>query len=89
MNMHDALQDRIHHKIRETIQNGQDLRKLANVMYEDPPESFIVGMAVGRLYNSFYYQSRRIQKRDPTPGELDEFLSMVDTFKDDIVDACR
>ena len=89
IDMHDALKDRIHHKVRETIQNGRDLRKLANVIYQDPPESFIVGMAMGRLYNSFYYQSRRIQKRDPTPDELDEFLSMVDTFKDDIVDACR
>lgn len=87
--MHDALKDRIHHKISETIQNGRDLRKLAHVLYPDPPESFIMGMAMGRLYNSFYYQSRRIQKRDPTPDELDEFLSIVGAFKDDIVDACR
>ena len=87
--MHDVLKDRIHHKIRETIQGGQDLKRLANTIYEDPPESFIVGMAMGRLYNSFYYQSRRIQKRDPTPKEFDEFLSIVNVFKDDIIDACR
>ena len=87
--MLDALEAKIHQKIRETIQNGRDLKKLANTIYQDPPESFIVGMAMGRLYNSFYYQSRRIQKRDPTPKEFDEFLHMIKSFKDDIVDACR
>lgn len=87
--MLNALKDKIEYKIRETIQSGQDLKKLAHTLYKDPPESFIMGMAMGRLYNSFYYQSRRIQKRDPTAEELDEFLNIVYAFTDDIVDACR
>jgi hypothetical protein len=32
---------------------------------------------IGRLYNSFYYQSRRILKRDPTEQEFSDFIELV------------
>ena len=34
-------------------------------------------MIFGRLYNSFYYQYRRIVKRDPTEEEFSEFIQIL------------
>ena len=41
------------------------------------PNSFSSGMMIGRLFNSFYYQHRRILKRSPTDIEFDEFLEFL------------
>lgn len=35
------------------------------------------GIAAGRLYNAFYYQTRRQLRRDPTPKEFEEFVDLV------------
>ncbi len=35
------------------------------------------GIIIGRLYNSFHYQSRRILKRNPTEQELSEFIELL------------
>ena len=35
------------------------------------------GIAAGRLYNAFYYQTRRQLHRDPTPKEFEEFAVLV------------
>ena len=39
--------------------------------------SFSSGIMIGRLFNSFYYQYRRILKRSPTDIEFDEFLEFL------------
>ena len=39
--------------------------------------SFSSGMIIGRLFNSFYYQHRRILKRSPTDVEFNEFLEFL------------
>ena len=39
--------------------------------------SFSSGMMIGRLFNSFYYQHRRILKRSPTDMEFNEFLEFL------------
>ena len=39
--------------------------------------SFSSGMMIGRLFNSFYYQHRRILKRSPNDMEFDEFLEFL------------
>ena len=39
--------------------------------------SFSSGIIIGRLLNSFYYQHRRILKRDPTDIEFNEFLQFL------------
>jgi hypothetical protein len=43
----------------------------------DGVEALILGIIIGRLYNSFYYQHRRILARDPTQEELDEFIAIL------------
>ena len=39
--------------------------------------SFSSGIMIGRLFNSFYYQHRRILKRNPTDMEFNEFLEFL------------
>ncbi|MBC8250536.1 MAG: hypothetical protein H8E89_02995 [Candidatus Nitrosopelagicus sp.] len=39
--------------------------------------SFSSGMMIGRLFNSFYYQHRRILKRSPNDMEFNEFLKFL------------
>ena len=39
--------------------------------------SFSSGIMIGRLSNSFYYQHRRILKRNPTDMEFNEFLEFL------------
>tara|TARA_B100001750_G_scaffold225969_1_gene218272 strand:- start:446 stop:688 length:243 start_codon:yes stop_codon:yes gene_type:complete len=41
------------------------------------PISFASGMMIGRLFNSFYYQHRRILKRNPTDSEFKEFIEFL------------
>jgi hypothetical protein len=45
-----------------------------------------LGVVVGRIYNTFYYQSKRILKRDPTRQEFEEFLEFVKNKKSDFKD---
>ena len=39
--------------------------------------SFSSGIIIGRLFNSFYYQHRRILNRNPTDMEFTEFLKFL------------
>ena len=39
--------------------------------------SFSSGIMIGRLFNSFYYQHRRILKRSPTDIEFNEFIEFL------------
>ena len=39
--------------------------------------SFSSGIMIGRLFNSFYYQHRRILKRSPNDIEFNEFLEFL------------
>jgi hypothetical protein len=39
---------------------------------------------VGRIYNSFFYQSKRILNREPTKEEFEEFLELLKTKKSDL-----
>ena len=40
-------------------------------------ESLRYRILIGRLYNSFYYQDRRVLSRNPTADEFLEFLEFV------------
>ena len=82
--MNDMLQNAIEDKVRQTIQNMDEICRMAAALQNDTGDSFILGVVSGRLYNSFYYQSRRLQGRDPTPQEFDEFLVLLHKAKADI-----
>lgn len=83
------LEQKILEKIQETLGAGPELRRTARALSDDESESFVMGMVSGRLYNSFYYQCRRIQKRDPTGEEFGEFLDMLVRYRDQLAKACR
>ena len=58
--------------------NRDEIMHLARSLSEiDDSKSFVLGIAAGRLYNAFYYQSRRILGREPTKEEFEEFLRFV------------
>ena len=50
----------------------------------DNSKSFALGIVVGRVYNTFYYQSKRILNREPTKQEFEEFLKFVKNKKPDL-----
>jgi hypothetical protein len=41
------------------------------------PDDFAFGIVIGRIYNSFHYQTRRILGRNATEEEFTEFLDIL------------
>ena len=79
--------EKIQQKLEESISNKQEIMQLAKTMSViDDSKSFILGLVVGRLYNSFYYQSKRILKRNPTRDEFLEFLEFLKSRKTTLED---
>ena len=66
--MNDKLHEVIEKKIDAVLTKTDEIKKIISSLNEISTNSddFSVGIIIGRLYNSFYYQSRRILQRDPT-----------------------
>jgi len=80
--MDKILLKKMEQKIQETISNKDEIKQLIHSLsIIDDSKSFALGIAVGRIYNSFYYQSKRILNREPTKEEFDEFLEIIKTKK--------
>tara|TARA_B100000953_G_scaffold2044_2_gene1718 strand:- start:3151 stop:3420 length:270 start_codon:yes stop_codon:yes gene_type:complete len=76
--MDKKIQKIMQEKIRETTEGVNEITLLINSLYPSSnANSFGYGIVIGRLYNSFYYQSRRILKRDPTKQEFSEFIQLL------------
>ncbi|MEX0656451.1 MAG: hypothetical protein WD154_02760 [Nitrosopumilaceae archaeon] len=77
--MDKRLKEKMEQKISETFENTDEIKQIVESLdtLSDNTNSFGFGIVMGRLYNSFYYQSRRILKRDPTSKEFLEFLDML------------
>ncbi len=75
-------------KIAESLESSGEIRQLADSLHASD-DSFLLGMLVGRLYNSFYYQSRRVLKRDPTGSEFAEFADMIAENRQRFLSALR
>jgi len=83
--MDKIILQKIEEKIRDTISNKDDVQQLIRSLSSlDNSKSFVLGIVVGRLYNSFYYQSQRILNREPTKDEFQEFLEFVKNKKPDL-----
>ena len=83
--MDEILLKKLEQKIQETISNKDDIKELIKSLSSiDDSKSFALGITVGRIYNSFYYQSKRILNREPTKDELKEFLEFVQKRKFDL-----
>lgn len=77
--MDEKLREIIIQKINETLSNVDEIKNIINSLEELPVQTnaFSYGIIIGRLYNSFYYQCRRILKRNPTKKEFSEFLEII------------
>ncbi len=83
--MDEIIVKKIDQKIQETISNKDEIKQLIKSLSSiDDSKSFALGIAVGRIYNSFYYQSKRILNREPTKDEFEEFLKFIQKKKSDL-----
>ena len=67
-------------KIDEAVSNTDEVSQIAKSLDGIPVESrddFAFGIAIGRIYNSFHYQTRRALKRNATEEEFAEFLAIL------------
>lgn len=79
--------EKIKQKVHESISNKQEMRQLIQLLSNiDDSKSFALGIIVGRIYNAFYYQTKRILNRDPTESEFAEFLEFIKSKKSELVD---
>ena len=86
--MDKELEEKIEEKIKEALDNASEINHLAvSLDHKGNSQSFKYGLVVGRLYNSFYYQSRRILRRDPTSNEFVEFLKILKKNEKKILDS--
>ena len=84
--MNELLVQKMEQKIQEAISNKQQIKQLAKTLsLIDDSKSFTLGIIIGRLYNAFYYQSKRILNREPTDYEFEEFLKFLKYRKSDLV----
>ena len=83
--MDEILLKKIEQKIQDSITSKDDIKELIKLLSTiDDSKSFALGIVVGRLYNTFFYQSKRILKRDPTKQEFEDFLKYVENKKSDL-----
>ena len=77
--MDEKLNEILEEKIKETFTRTDEISKIIKSLegLSTKKDSFAYGIIIGRLYNSFYYQCRRILKRNPTQEEFSEFLDIL------------
>jgi hypothetical protein len=79
-------------KIQETISSTDEISKIQQMLSNIPVTSlddFMFGIAIGRIYNSFHYQTRRVLKRDATKEEFAEFLDILAKSTDALKNALK
>ena len=80
--MDEVLLKKIEQKIQDVISNKDEIKQLIKLLSTiDDSKSFALGIVVGRIYNAFYYQSKRILNREPTKEEFEEFLEFLKNKK--------
>jgi len=80
--MDETLLKKIEQKIQDSVSNKDEIKQLLQQFSNiDNSKSFALGIVVGRIYNAFYYQSKRILNREPTKQEFEEFLEFIKNKK--------
>ena len=76
--MDAKIQKVLEEKMHEAVENMDEIMTLVKSLGQAKnPDVFGQGIIIGRLYNSFYYQSRRILNRSPTDQEFSEFIKLL------------
>ena len=85
--MDEKIQKILEEKIHESMSKRNEITLLVQSLgHMENPTEFERGLIVGRLYNSFYYQSRRILKRSPTDQEFSEFVKLLKEHETELKD---
>ena len=83
--MDEKIQKVLEEKIHESTSKINEITALVNSFGQmENPNVFGCGIIIGRLYNSFYYQSRRILNRSPTDDEFYEFVKLLKEHKNEL-----
>lgn len=79
--MDDKLRQVIEKKIDQVFAKTNEIKKIIESLDElsTKTDAFSLGIIIGRLYNSFYYQCKRLLQREPTEQEFLEFLEILKT----------
>lgn len=78
--MNAMVEKAIISKIDESIAHVSEIRRIQANLKAIPEASeatFAFGIAVGRIYNSFHYQTRRLLGRSATDTEFSEFVQIL------------
>ena len=85
--MDEKIQKVLEEKIHESTNRINEITSLVNSLGKAKiPDVFWRGIIIGRLYNSFYYQSRRILKRNPTEQEFSEFIQLLKEHENEFLE---
>jgi len=89
--MNKQLEEKLNQKISEVADKSDEILKIVKSLdtLNASSDSFVYGIIIGRLYNSFYYQCRRILKRNPTSDEFDEFLEILNKKQKEILNLLK
>ena len=80
--MHEEILKKLEQKISDIVSDNKDLAQIGCFFSNsDDSKSFSLGVVIGRLYNSFYYQSKRILNREPNDEEFKEFMNLIKSKK--------
>jgi hypothetical protein len=83
--MDEKIQKILEEKIHESISKKNEITFLAKSLGQaEKQNAFTYGIIIGRLYNSFYYQSRRILNRSPTDQEFSEFVKLLKEHENEL-----
>jgi hypothetical protein len=72
----EAVLDKIEESISNTSEVVAIMQMLDSLPFSDR-DDFAFGIAIGRIYNSFHYQTRRVLKRNASADEFREFLEII------------
>ena len=84
--MDEKIRKILEEKIHESTGKRNEITLLVKSLgHAENPNVFGRGIIIGRLYNSFYYQSRRILKRSPTEQEFSEFMQLLKEYENELL----
>ena len=78
-------------KIDEVIRRSNEVLAITKSLESliDDEEKVAFGIALGRVYNAFHYQTRRVLKRNATEQEFREFVAMLSPRAEEIKHALQ
>jgi hypothetical protein len=75
--MHEEILKILQKKINEIKSKNNEIEQIIDGFSNLHSISLSSGIIIGRLYNSFHYQHRRILKRNPNDIEFIEFIEFI------------